>query len=182
MMIPDLKKRKLMRLFCLYDIDNDGFLQFKDFEQRIEALLAIKNLSKDSAIYTKLKNKYSLYWLKLKNEADENRDAKISLEEWLSYFDKVLQDKMKYQREVESIIATILDVFDSNQDGQLDRQDWQHFLESYNISPIYVDVIFPLFDLNNDGLVNQTELLKGFHDFFFSEKEQAKGNFIFGSF
>jgi Ca2+-binding EF-hand superfamily protein len=181
-MIPDLKRRKLMRLFCLYDINNDGFLQFKDFEQRIEALLEIKNLSKDSAIYNQLKNKYYLYWLKLKNEADVNRDGQISIEEWLNYFDQVLQDQMKYQREVESLISTILDIFDSNKDGQLDREEWQQFLESYNISPIYVDVIFPLFDLNNDGFINKTELLKGFHDFFFSEKEHAKGNFLFGPF
>lgn len=181
-MISDIKKRKLMRLFCLYDINNDGFLQFKDFEQRIEALLEIKHLSKDSFLYNKLKNKYFLYWLNLKNEADVNQDAKISIEEWFSYFDRVLQDQMKYQSEVESIIATMLDIFDSNQDGQLDRDEWQQFLQSYNISPIYVDVIFPLFDLNNDGFINKTELLKGFYDFFFSEKEHAKGNFLFGSF
>ena len=181
-MISGIQQRKLMRLFCLYDINNDGFLELKDFEQRVEALSNIENISRESSIYKNLMDQYFLYWVNLKNEADQNQDDQISLEEWFNYFEQVLQDEKRYKREVESIIATMLDVFDSNKDGKLDRDEWSKFLQSYNVSPIYVDLIFPLFDSNNDGFLDQADLLKGFHEFFFSDYDQAKGNFIFGCF
>lgn len=181
-MISGIQQRKLMRLFCLYDINNDGVLELKDFEKRVESLSNIENISRESSIYKSLMNQYLLYWLNLKNKADKNLDDKISLDEWFNYFEQVLQDEKRYEREVESIIATMLDVFDSNKDGKLDRHEWSKFLQSYNVSPIYVDLIFPLFDSNNDGLLDRAELLKGFHEFFFSDYDQAKGNFIFGCF
>lgn len=181
-MLTDLQKRKLMKLFSMYDAGCNGFLVSKDFDKVAQKLSNIAGWSVRSPKCVTLTHQLSQEWRCLKGDADTDRDRKISLDEWFCYYDEMLSDEQKYTERRESLQALIFDVFDHDEDGYLSEAEWGKLLTVYNISPVYTRLIFPLLDTDNDGLLSKTNTLELMRQFFYSDDPAAPGNLIFGPF
>lgn len=166
----------------MYDCDRDGNLVCKDFENIATKVAKVKNLGARSPKVLALKERFLRAWKSLLGEADANSDKKISLEEWLAYYDNVLGNKERYFKEVQSLMKLIFEVFDTDGDGQLCQQEWAELFDVYNVHPAYAPTAFEKMDMNGDGCLSRDEILVLIDDFFCGDDPSSVANAMFGPY
>lgn len=181
-MLTDLQKRKLMKLFTVYDADCSGVLERKDFDKVAQELTAMAGWSTRSPKCLTLTNQFAQEWKCLLKSADADQDQAISIEEWFGYYDDLLSDEKKYQERAAALQDQIFDVFDANGNGELCDTEWAKFLSICNVSPVYVTVLFPKLDTDGDGVIKKADFLTLMQDFFYSNDPDAPGNLVFGPY
>lgn len=181
-MLTDLQKRKLMKLFSMYDADFDGSLVGKDFEAVAHKLAEMAGWSTRSPKCLTLMGQFTQEWKRLKGSADADHDQKISIDEWFTYYDGVLSDEQKYNKRVQTLKELVFDVFDVNGDGELSAAEWSKLLSVYNVSPVYVSIIFPILDIDQDGVLKKPDVIALMREFFYSDDPDAPGNLVFGPY
>lgn len=181
-MLAELQKRKLTKLFSMYDANFDGVLVYKDFENIIDKLACLRNWSSRSPKYLVLNETFKKRWKTLQKDADTSRDKQVSLEEWLCYYENILADEKKYNEQVNALIQLIVDVFDQDGNGKMSQEEWAGLLSVYNVSPVYAPIIFPKLDTNGDGFLTKEEIVKLVYDFYYSTDPDNPANSMFGPY
>lgn len=181
-MLTDLQKRKLTKLFSMYDANCDGSLLLDDFEAIAKKLAGLRGWGARYPKYLNLVSQLTYDWKRIKAGADQDRDGAISLAEWLDYHDQVLSDKEQYSKRVRSLMELVFEVFDENGDEKISQKEWASLLSVYHISPVYAASIFKRLDANQDGFLTREEVLQLIHKFYFSDDPEAPANFMFGPY
>jgi Ca2+-binding EF-hand superfamily protein len=181
-MLTELQKRKLIKFFSMHDATYNGTLVYQDFENIVKKLADLRNWGSRSPKYPLLQNKCMNDWKGLKGDADKSHDKKVSLEEWLNYYDGILSDETKYNQEVHFFMELVFEIFDANEDGKISQQEWAGLLSVYNVSPVYAPLVFPKLDANQDGFLSKEEVLQLIRDFFYSNEPEAPANDMFGPY
>jgi len=182
-MLSNLKRRKLVKLFTMYDACNFGFLKFADYEQIVSRLANLRGFKIDSNEYQRMIEKYGFQWIKMRGDIKEllqkKQESNVSLEEWLAYHEIVLQngDHQKTTRVLDELVFDTVDVDRSN---NLDLSEWKIFFSIFNIPVVYADDSFQQIDRNGDGSITREELFPLLEEFYYSEDENAIGNRVFG--
>lgn len=178
-MLTDIQTRKLTKLFRLYDANDDGVLVQQDFIALANRLVALHpGLSHQAQILVHLQQD----WLCLCTVADQNQDSLITLEEWLAYYDQVLNDIQQYASRVMALVTLMFDAFDGDGDGHISEQEWVSLLTVFNVQSIYASAVFLNLDGNQDGVLNHEEVLTLIHDFFYIDDPSVPANFMFGPY
>lgn len=197
-MITEFQKRKLMKLFSMYDACNLGVLKISDFECLAQRLGNLRNWKPDSSAYEDMNSKFIYLWNRMRAEIKNvynsqphilnNPDAwntyvrtQVTLDEWFTYFEVVLA-KPEYQQEVLDLSDAIFTVVDTDTSGHLDKAEWADLFRVYNIPVIYVDETFAKIDVNGDGTLDREEVMSMIKEFYFSNDPVANGNYMFGPF
>lgn len=181
-MLTDIQKRKLTKLFRLYDANNDGVLVQQDFIALAIRLVNLRQGLQSSPHHDQILAHLQQDWVCLCEAADQNRDAQITLSEWLAYYEQILDDMKQYASRVIALVTLLFDAFDQDNDGQISEQEWISLLSIFNVLPIYASSIFLNLDINQDGVLNQDEVLTLIHDFFYINEPSAPANFMFGPY
>ena len=181
-MLTDLQTRKLVKLFSMYDANYQGCINRDDFENIAKKLAKRRNWSLRSPRYITLSNQITHDWTCLKRDADKMQDKKISLEEWLAYYDAVLANSEMYQQSVQQLMDLVFDAFDDDEDGKICADAWGEFLSVFNVSPVYAPMVFPSLDRDNSGFLCKDEVKSLFHDFFYSDDPNTPANQMFGPY
>ncbi|WP_217650486.1 EF-hand domain-containing protein [Spirulina major] len=181
-MLTDFQKRKLMKLFSMYDVNCDGFIVEQDFEDVAAKLADRAGWSVRSPKGITLKNQLAQDWQGLQKASDTNRDRQISLDEWLAYYDAVLADETLYNERVKALTQLVFDVFDQDEDNTLSAAEWGNLLCIYNTSPIYAPLIFSRLTTDTDGNLSREAVLSHIDEFFYSDDPGAPGNGMFGPY
>ncbi len=181
-MLTDIQKRKLTKLFSMYDADCDGFLHRQDYENVAKKLASLRGWGSRSAKYLQLESQFAHNWKALQGESNSNRDRKVALEEWLNHYDQILNNPDKYAEQMRTMMELIFEVFDANGDGQISQDEWAGLLRVFNISSVYAANVFAKLDTNSDGVLNKEEVIQLYHNFFYSNQPDAPGNEMFGPY
>ncbi|MBT9317025.1 EF-hand domain-containing protein [Leptothoe spongobia] len=181
-MLTDIQTRKLTKLFHLYDTNGDGVLVQQDFIALATRLAEFHQEGQSSPHHTQILTHLQHDWLCLCAAADQNCDARITLEEWLAYYTQVLDDMKQYASRVIALVTLLFDAFDQDNDGQISEQEWVSLLAVFNVQPIYARSIFINLDVNQDDCLSQDEVLTLIHDFFYINEPSAPANFMFGPY
>ncbi|MFN6563902.1 MAG: hypothetical protein RMY28_029480 [Nostoc sp. ChiSLP01] len=79
----------------MYARDNSGLIGLADFERIAKKVEEFRGGKSDSSKIKDLSSKFSYFWIRLKDEIDKNRDNKVSLDEWLKYYETILNDPQR---------------------------------------------------------------------------------------
>lgn len=185
-MIGELQRRKLVKVFSMYDTCNSGALTFSDFERVVQSLADLKGWKPESPEYTQLLSKFMHRWTHLKGNIQDNVAAhaigNVQLKDWLQYFEDMLDSEARYQDEIHSLGGMIFDVCDVDDSGHLDRNEWFALFKAYNLPVVYADEAFAKLDKNQDGMLQRDEVVHALKDFYYSEDPQEPANFMFGPY
>lgn len=181
-MLTDLQKRKLTKLFSMYDSDYTGVLVKADFELMFKKLSTLRNWSRRSPRCLILEDKLMRKWQGLAEKADTAHNQQVSRAEWMAYYDEVLADSKANSEIVESLIELIFDVFDQNEDGRVNQEEWGQLLAAFNESPVYAPLVFPSLDKDQDGWLTKAEITTLFQDFCSSDDPNNPANSMFGPY
>jgi Ca2+-binding EF-hand superfamily protein len=181
--LTDLQKQKLMRLFAMYDANNTGTLTLYDFQNLVDRLATFKGFRKDSSEYIQLMDRLMHRWIHLRSEVKESMSGQfrqyVTLDEWLAYFEKVLQEE-SYRDHIREVANLIFDAVDADKSSSLDLEEWRHLFQAYNIPVIYAAEAFSRIDQDHDGYLSKAELLALIEEFYYSQDPESPGNFMFG--
>lgn len=181
-MLTDLQRRKLIKFFSLYDSDYTGVLVKKDFELMFQKLSTLRNWSRRSPRYILLEDKLMNKWKKLRQKADTHQNKEVSIDEWLAYYEEMLATPQARDEEIAGLMELIFEVFDADEDGKINQQEWGQLLAVFNQSPVYAPLVFPLLDADQDGWLSKAEMLKLFQDFCFGDDPDSSANQMFGPY
>ncbi|MEM1368755.1 MAG: EF-hand domain-containing protein [Cyanobacteria bacterium P01_H01_bin.15] len=181
-MLTEFQTRKLLKLFSMYDADHDGFLVKKDFSDIAKKLANLRNWGLRSPRYLAIDSQLTQNWKCLEGEADTDGDHRVSIDEWLAFYDSVLSDPQKYEQRVKKLMDLVFEVFDTDGDGLISKSEWSNLLVVYNVCAVYGERSFDALDTNHDGYLNQTEMLSLLEDFYYSEDPQNPANSMFGPY
>jgi Ca2+-binding EF-hand superfamily protein len=182
-MLTELQKRKLMKLFSMYDACNLGVLKIVDFERLAQQLAELRGWKPGSADYEKITSQYLFRWNRMRSEIKETlnvrNDGRVNLDEWLTYFDIALKDR-SHEKELFALAEAVFNVVDVDESGHLDKDEWTALFRVYNIPVIYVEETFARIDLDGDKVLNKEEVLSMIREFYYSDDPNATGNYMFG--
>jgi Ca2+-binding EF-hand superfamily protein len=181
-MLTDLQKRKLTKLFSMYDSDYTGALVKNDFDLMFKKLSKLRDWSKRSPRCIVLEDKLMRKWKGLAQKADTAHNQEVSIDEWLAYYDEVLADKQTCSEMVADLMEIVFDVFDQDEDGKVNQEEWGQLLAAFNESPVYAPQIFPTLDGDSDGWLTKPEILKLFQNFCTSDDPNEPANGMFGPY
>ncbi|WP_225885397.1 EF-hand domain-containing protein [Leptolyngbya sp. KIOST-1] len=172
----------MTKLFSMYDSDYTGVLVKKDFELMFKKLSTLRNWSLRSPRCLILQDKLMRKWQGLEKKADTAHNHQVSRDEWLAYYDDSLSDTEPRADDILSLMETIFDVFDQDEDGKVNQEEWGQLLAAFNESPVYAPLVFPALDTDGDGWLTKVEFLQHFSDFCCSDDANHPANAMFGPY
>jgi len=179
-MLTLLQQQKLTRYFRVYDVDDDGRLARSDFERVAENVRVLHVVSGLSASHRRAQEGYLGRWDALRASADADADGGVDLREWLDYWDGVLSDEARFEKEVSSVTAGLFELFDTDRDDILGADEFCNFYGIYGLKSALARKVFLDLDADGDGSVTRQELLAMAHEFYRSDDPRAPGNQLFG--
>ncbi len=179
-MLTDLQIRKLTRYFEVYDVDDDGRVDRSDFERVLENVRILHGVGETSTAYQELRRAYVGRWEGLRAGADVDADGGVDLDEWLLYWQRTLEDDVRYEAEVEAITDRLFTVFDTDEDGFIGPDEFCNFYGVFGLPAALARTVFIELDANQDGVISRQEMLETGREFYRGDDPEAPGNLLFG--
>lgn len=177
-MLSVIQQQKLEKLFHLYDIDGNQYLEDKDFKAVVEGFSLRRQLAKNSPAIVALTERFADDFKMLKALADSDGDGKVTLNEWLANGEKQMASDIGHQHLVGSLTDLIFDIFDSNNNQQFTLTEYRDFCWAYHARGFDVEQNFKQLCPTGDNL-SKAEFGQLIREFF-ADDATAKGNNLFG--
>ena len=84
-MLTDLQKRKIKNLFAVHDLDRDGVLRQRDFEEYTRRITTPRGWKPGSPEYDEVRSRFMTFWAGLTAKADTSHDHRVTIDEWFAY-------------------------------------------------------------------------------------------------
>ncbi len=179
-MLSPLLRRKITLLFLVFDVDENGYIERDDFLKIAKDLGAIRNLEPDSVQFATLRTAFTDLYDNLSKLMDRNADARVELDEWITYFEKMMATDEMYKDTSNKLSASIFGLLDDNRDEQISLAEYKLFADVYRIDD--VNDVFNKLDANGDGVITADEFHQMVDQFFTSDDPDAPGNYSFGAY
>jgi len=180
-MLSDLQKKKLTRVFHVFDIDKNGFVEKSDYQAIIDNLASVRGYAQGSEGYQGLYTKQMMVWEGLASKADKSHSGKVNLDEWIGFHDELMSVEGMYDIMVNGAVDMMFDVLDLNGDGKVSSDEYRAFLKAYrvDVGP-WTDTVFRGADRDGDGFMSKDEVFKTVAEFYYSDDPAAPGSGLFG--
>lgn len=182
MALSELQKRKLKVEFQSYDLDGDGTITQDDSEGLLTQIARVTGVKSGASEYEQLKSEYQKHWDELKKIADTDGNGEVSLDEWYSYSESIINDQNQFDQYVIASTNRLVELVDTDNDGRLTLEDYKRFFTAYGLGASEEEAIFTKLDANGDGFVTRDEVTELVREFYLSQDENAPGNWILGKF
>lgn len=179
-MLSDLQRAKIPNLFQMFDANKNGVLDKKDIVRIIDTCAGQKGLDKKSEDYDQHESAFLGLWVGMTTLADKNMDDKVTPDEFLAFFDHLIQSKNKYKILVNRISEGFFCTFDKDHDGKLTFIEYRQFYEAVGLDERFARTIFDKLDLDSNGSISINTLKILIDQFFRSQDDKAPGNQFFG--
>lgn len=179
-MLSDLQMAKIPNLFHMFNIDKNGYLTQYDVERIIQGCSAMRGWDKSSEEYSTFSSTFLGFWIAVTTMADKNKDDQIDLQEFLGFFDNIIQTPDQYNMVVNGLSHSIFGTFDLDSDGSLTSEEYVRFYEVMGLDINLAPDIYTKLDKESDGAITIEELAQLVDQFFRSQDASAPGNEFFG--
>ncbi len=176
-MLSVLRKRKLTKLFHIWDSNKDGVIERADY-----ALVALRVAELSGAIsgsygYRTIQEGYLQNWEVLCRILDKDPNlGELNLEEYLIAQEITLANKTEWELYVREHMRDLAARADKDHDGQVTLAEYTGFACAYGIA---IDVALKAaqsLDEDQDGFVLIEDVLRYLEEFYYSEDPESPGN------
>lgn len=181
-MLAPILQKKYTHFYNLIDADNNGILEPEDWAIIGQRFAHSWKLSEDSPQYQKIIDLAGDIWNEMSQQIKAHNAPQISLEEWLAFAEEkiVNGNSSWYNQYINGIVREVFETIDNDRNGVIDWREYIFFLSCLSVSVGNARIAFEKMDLNGDGIIDQSELVKCVKEFLKSEEADAPGNSMFG--
>jgi len=179
-MLSDLQLKKLPKMFALNDNNGDGVIAQEDFEEAARVLGRFRGLAPGTAEYEDLHRTIMARWNNLRETCDTDGDNRVTLQEWLAYWDKVLATQGEYERVCKPFSAVVARTLDLDGDGKISPDEYAQWLSRWGVDKKAALECFARLDLNGDGHLSVDEFVALVAQYFQSSDPNSPGNWLLG--
>jgi juvenile hormone diol kinase len=178
--LTDLQKKKLGRLFAIYDVRDNGRLEREDYEHLAHRIAELRGHALPSPAHERITRALITEFERIKAIADTKpRDGAIDRQEWLEFYAMVLADDTAFEAVVGSFVASLFDMFDVDDNALLDADELPRMREALGI-PDDGGALVRAIDRDGDGRLSQAEVRAAIEAFFRSDDPDEPANLFFG--
>lgn len=177
-MLSDLQKKKISRLFQVFDANGDGYVEAADAERVAKRIAEIRGWSEDSEEYRKVRALYGEGIQALESQFDDQ--GRVDLDGYLGFHDNILNIPGAYHQVVGQLADFVFNVLDGDGDGQISLPEVKEFYRAYSIDEELAPVAFDKLDVDGDGYLSESEIRDAVSQFYFSSDPDARGNWLLG--
>lgn len=179
-MLHARQERNLDALFDIFDRNDDGKLEWSDYQSVIDGFAHELGMPAASEPHQLLTGAFAADWEHLRSVADADRDGAVSRAEFLTHHDRMFQTDEGYRVAVKAIAELMVGLCDRDHDGALDASDYDLLLRAFRLDLSRGPEAFAKIDRNGDRRITVDELLQAVHEFFRSDDAAAPGQWLFG--
>ncbi|CAL9344923.1 Calerythrin [Nocardiopsis dassonvillei] len=170
---------KFDRLFDAHDTDNDGHIDWSDYDRLVKAYLdAAKVDSADRRAHA-LKATFQMWWMELLRHG-RGQGGRLSREEYIQALRMVIMDMSRFNM-LDGVPHAIFDVLDADGDNQISRDEFQTLLGALKVPGPEARERFDVMDIDGDGVLSRQEVLRAWREFFYSPDERGAGGVLLGT-
>ena len=173
-------RRKLDRMFSVFDVDRDGRVNRADYLRRVEAVARLRGW--DEASPERVRNlEFALEeWRSLCESADVDEDGQVTREEFLRYAETFLDDRSAVRAYARGDVQLLFDAMDLDADGRVSADEYRAYLEVCGMDTSGAAAFFAHADVNEDGRITRDEMAHAVEEFLVSENPASGANSLFG--
>ncbi len=180
MPLTPFQRRKLARMFSVYDLDHDGAIRRSDYTHRVEAIARLRGWTHHSPEYERNLRFALMEWEALCESADIDEDGQVSRDEFLRYAEIFLDDRDAVRSFARGDAQLLFDAMDVDGDNRITAEEYRAYLDVCGVDPSAADAFFAYADLDLDGMMTRVEMSHAVEEYLLSENPDAAGNFLFG--
>lgn len=169
---------KLEALFQATDTDNDGYVDWSDYQRIIDRYLSAYKINKQDRKAQSLTIAYQMYWTELLRHAGGN--DRLDREQFAHANRAASVDTSRYNM-MECIPHAIFDIADTDGDNTISKPEFKQFLDLLwgSKAPDAMDT-FARLDTDGDGVISRHEYIRAIREFFHSPDLDVPGSLFFG--
>ncbi|MCK9898240.1 EF-hand domain-containing protein [Frankia sp. AgB32] len=169
---------RLEKLFKATDSNNDGYLEWADYERLIDRYITGLQLDRESRQAYGLRAAHQMFWLELLRYA--NGQNRLSQDDYIHAVRSLLMDVSRFNL-AEGLPHSIFDAIDRDGDNEIDKEEFDRYLKAWGTKPADGAEVFSRLDTDGDGRVSRWEFIRSWREFFFSDSSDAAGVFYLGA-
>ncbi|GAA1321053.1 calcium binding protein CalD [Streptomyces sanglieri] len=175
--ITDPMTVKLDQLFGATDTDNDGYVDWSDYQRLVDRYLSTYKIDRNDRRAQALLISYQMQWAELLRHADGAE--RLSKEQFHFANRAASMDTSRFNM-VEGIPHAIFDIMDVDGDNTISKHEFKKYLDVWNITDPSAMDTFAQLDTDGDGAISRQEFIRAFREFFYSQDLNAAGSLFFG--
>lgn len=181
MALHELQVKKLSQMFRNFDRDADGFVAMADHEAIALQAIALRKLEPTSSVAEQILAGARAIGRSFEERVDTDGDGRVSLDEWLTYYEAVLAGPDDiYRATILGTTEMVLNLCDTDGDGALSNEELNLFLSVFRIQHPDPKGLFARLDSDGDGEISKGELMKHLDDWHRSTEVGAAANDLAG--
>ncbi|CAO5160200.1 Calcium-binding protein [Frankia sp. AiPs1] len=168
---------RLEKLFQAVDANNDGVIDWSDYERILDRYFSGFELDKNSYEARALWAAHQHYWYELLRHSD-SRD-RLNKDDFIQAIRLLTLDTSRFNL-VEGLPHAVFDIIDRNGDGAISKDEFGRYLEVWEIDPKNGLEVFDRIDSDGDGTISRHEFLRSWREFYYTPDWEAPGARYFG--
>jgi len=183
--LSGFQTKKILNLFeNLYDTNKDGVIEKIDFDECLEKIRTLHHWQNNDAAYKEAQTTLGKIWEGLRERADVNKDGRITKEEWTKMWESCIKDVANgkgFPAWQQEYMEFMFYANDTSGDNMIDRGEYSAVYQLLGFSNDDVNACFDKISEGcKDQMLSKTDFEALWKEYFISEDENAKGNFLFG--
>ncbi len=168
---------KLEQAFNAMDTNNDGYLEWPDYQRLVDRYLNGYKIDKNGMKGQALQVAHQATWLEVQRHA--NGSPRLSKDEYIAAIRAASVDTSRFNV-VEGLPHAIFDVMDTDDDNTISKDEFAKFLEVWEVTAPEAMDVFTRLDTDGDGSISRQEYIRSWREFFYSSDLDAPGSLYFG--
>jgi len=183
-MISDLQQRKASHYYDLIDEDDNGYVEARDFELRVDRLIESRGVSDEEAREA-LRDRVMGWWDHLYTLADIDDDERVTREEWDTYWHAIQAgideggvDEAETLESLERAARGTFRAINTSGSGGITEEEYAEWLEAWGVHDS--QAAFRRLDRDDTGTLSEDDLVEAVKEFYLSNDPDAPGNALYG--
>ncbi|MBB0246199.1 EF-hand domain-containing protein [Streptomyces alkaliphilus] len=175
----DIIALKLEREFDAMDANQDGYLDWSDYQQLADRYIRAYGLDKEDRRARALQSFHQIYWLELLRHAGVDSD-RLTKDQFVMANRLAAIDTSRLNV-TEGGGHTIFDVLDVDGDNEISKDEFVRFVRDVRKgnAPEAMEA-FTRLDMDGDGMISRMEFIRAIREHYLSQDPDAPGSMFFG--
>ncbi|MGW4158547.1 EF-hand domain-containing protein [Streptomyces sp. NPDC004788] len=179
-MTTDVITAKLEREFDSKDADQDGYLDWSDYQKLVDRYIEAYKIDKNDRRARGLQAAYQMYWLELLRHSGANSD-RLTKDQFVMANRFAVVDTSRINV-ADGLGHATFDVIDLDGDNMIGKNEFDRLMRDVwkTDAPEAMDVFVQL-DTDGDGEISRQEYLRAIREYYFSSEPGALGSLLMRS-